>query len=307
MRVEAGAKWRRDAASLEINKLYFKNLFFIVAHPLLFSLRVVFLLSQNRVTTSCTAVFFTKSALRCDAPPPKLFSLRVKHQPSSMEIIALCTIVATLRIFPNRSQFFKYESVTLSCGELKNSNWTIKRNTSTKTNEECSKHWGTKNESNCFLQDAYPSDSGLYWCDSGAGACSEAVNITVTRGSVILESPVHPLQEGDAATLRCMVKQTSFINLPAEFYKDGLLIRNSSTGNITILKVSKSDEGFYKCTISGSGESLDSWLSVKAGRPKSFHSPPMYVLLPVVGVCLFVTVVLVVLVLLFCLWRNHKE
>ncbi|XP_039902068.1 high affinity immunoglobulin gamma Fc receptor I-like isoform X5 [Simochromis diagramma] len=180
-----------------------------------------------------------------------------------MEITALCTIMATLSIFPNRSQFFRYESVTLSCGELKNSNWTIKRNTSTKTNEECSKHWGTKNESNCFLQDAYPSDSGLYWCDSGAGACSEAVNITVTGGSVILESPVHPLQEGDAATLRCMVKQTSFISLPAEFYKDGHLIRNSSTGIMTILKVSKSDEGFYKCTISGSGESPDSWLSVK--------------------------------------------
>lgn len=83
---------------------------------------------------------------------------------------------------------------------------------------------------------------------------------------MILESPVHPLQEGDAATLCCMVKQTSFINLPAEFYKDGLLIRNSSTGIMTILKVSKSDEGFYKCTISGSGESPDSWLSVKGER-----------------------------------------
>lgn len=79
---------------------------------------------------------------------------------------------------------------------------------------------------------------------------------------MILESPVHPLQEGDAATLRCMDKQTSFFNLTAEFYKDGLLIRNSSTRIMTILKVSKSDEGFYKCTISGSGESPDSWLSV---------------------------------------------
>lgn len=79
---------------------------------------------------------------------------------------------------------------------------------------------------------------------------------------MILESPVHPLQEGDGATLRCMNKQRSFINLTAEFYKDGLLIRNSSTGIMTILKVSKSDEGFYKCTISGSGESPDSWLSV---------------------------------------------
>lgn len=32
----------------------------------------------------------------------------------------------------------------------------------------------------------------------------------------------------------------------------------------------------------------------------------MYVVLPVVGVCLSLAVVLIVLVLLFCLWRNHK-
>ncbi|XP_042071256.1 low affinity immunoglobulin gamma Fc region receptor II-like [Haplochromis burtoni] len=213
-----------------------------------------------------------------------------------MEITALCTIIATLRIFPNRSQFFRYESVTLSCGEHENSpDWTIKRNTSIKTNHECSKHWGSKNESHCFLQDAYPSDSGLYWCESGAGACSEAVNITVTGGKVILESPVHHLQEGDAVTLHCTYRETSLSNLTAEFYKDNLLIGHSSTGVMTIPKISKSDEGSYKCNVSVTGESPYSWLSVRGGQPEPFHSPLLHDSLPVLRVSVSLAVVMVLL------------
>ncbi|XP_030609038.1 low affinity immunoglobulin gamma Fc region receptor II-like [Archocentrus centrarchus] len=225
-----------------------------------------------------------------------------------MEVATLCTIIVSLRIFPSRSQFFMYESVALSCGEHKNSSdWTIRRNTSANTNEECSKVWGKRNESHCFIQDVYQSDSGVYWCEAGAGTCSETVNITVTGGLVILESPVVPLQEGDTVSLHCTNKSTSFSNLTAEFYKDGLLIGNSSTGIMTIQKVSKSDEGFYKCNIYGAGSSPDSWLAVTGGWPKSFHSALVHVLLPVVGVCLLLAMVLVVVLVLLCLWRNHKD
>ncbi|XP_042257395.1 uncharacterized protein LOC121889477 isoform X2 [Thunnus maccoyii] len=58
-----------------------------------------------------------------------------------------------------------------------------------------------------------------------------------------------------------MVKSSS--NLTAEFYRDGLHIGSSSTGHMTIHSVSKSDEGLYKCYISGAGESPDSWLAVR--------------------------------------------
>uniref|UniRef100_A0AAQ6IQY6 Ig-like domain-containing protein n=1 Tax=Anabas testudineus TaxID=64144 RepID=A0AAQ6IQY6_ANATE len=69
--------------------------------------------------------------------------------------------------------------------------------------------------------------------------------------------------EGDDVTLRCRKKQTPS-NLTAEFYKDGVFIRSSSTGEMIIHNVSMSDEGLYKCSISGAGESAESWLTVTA-------------------------------------------
>lgn len=67
--------------------------------------------------------------------------------------------------------------------------------------------------------------------------------------------------EGEVVTLHCRNKMTA--NTTAEFYKNGSLIGSSSTGNITIQGVAKSDEGLYKCHISGDGESSDNWLSVR--------------------------------------------
>ncbi|KAM6894273.1 Fc receptor-like protein 5 [Lycodopsis pacificus] len=220
---------------------------------------------------------------------------------SSMEITTLCTIVASLRLVPNRSQFFQYESVTLSCVDSGHfSEWRVKRNTSTQKNEECM-NWGTRNESRCFINGLHQLDTGVYWCEFGAGECSDTVNITVTGGSVILKSPVHPVQEGESVTLHCIKETTSSSNLTAEFYKDGVLVGSSSTGNMTIHSVLKSDEGLYNCHISGAGESGDSWLAVRAGRSESSHLPLAPILLPVVVVCL-----LLASVMLLCLWRNRK-
>ncbi|XP_075948293.1 uncharacterized protein LOC142950615, partial [Anarhichas minor] len=218
-------------------------------------------------------------------------------------VIISLFLSASLRLVPNRSQFFLYESVTLSCVDSGHfSEWRVKRNTSTHKNEECSMNWGKRNEFQCFINDLYTLDTGVYWCESGAGECSDAVNITVTAGSVILKSPVHPVQEGESVTLHCITKTTtSSSNLTAEFYKDGVLVGSSSTGNVTIHSVLKSDEGLYKCHISGAGESGDSWLVVRAGRPGSSHLPLAPILLPVVVVCL-----LLASVMLLCLWRNHK-
>ncbi len=79
---------------------------------------------------------------------------------------------------------------------------------------------------------------------------------------MILESPVLPVREGTNVTLRCRKKTTSS-RLPADFYKDGLLMGSSSTREMTIHNVSKSDEGLYKCRISDIGESPESWLAVR--------------------------------------------
>ncbi|CAI5660772.1 unnamed protein product [Oreochromis niloticus] len=116
-----------------------------------------------------------------------------------------------------------------------------------------------------------PWDSGVYWCESREGPISNMVNLTVTGGSVILQSPVLPVMEGDDVTLLCKTKTTPS-NLPAAFYKDGSLIRKQPTGHMTIQHVSRSDEGLYKCDISGHGESPSSWITV-TGKPTTTVMP----------------------------------
>ncbi|XP_067381566.1 low affinity immunoglobulin gamma Fc region receptor II-like [Channa argus] len=220
---------------------------------------------------------------------------------SIMETTTLCAVVAALTVLPNRSQFFQYGSITLSCEQEGNwSEWRIKRNTSTNTNEDCQTQWNSTNGAKCSIPDLYPSDSGIYWCASETGGCSNTINITVSAGSVILESPALPLMEGEAVTLRCVNGITSSFNLTTNFYKNELFMGRSSTGVLTIHSVSKSDEGSYNCNISGVGQSPDGWLRIQAGHTaKNF--PLVYILLPVVGVCLSL-----VLVLLLWLWRSHK-
>ncbi|XP_054482870.1 low affinity immunoglobulin gamma Fc region receptor II-a-like, partial [Anoplopoma fimbria] len=166
-----------------------------------------------------------------------------------------------IRVVANRLQFFEYENVTVHCEGLKE--------------EELLCRTSSKLEStgsSCIVNHAFPEDSGQYWCETRAVKSSNSVNITVTDGSVILESPVHPVEEGDSVTLRCRNKTTSS-TITADFYKDGLLIRSSSTGNITIPNVSKSDEGLYKCRISDGGESAESWLTVRGKTHPTSSSP----------------------------------
>ncbi|XP_078147714.1 Fc receptor-like protein 5 isoform X1 [Centroberyx gerrardi] len=187
-----------------------------------------------------------------------------------MKITMLCLIFFSIRVIPSRSQFFKYDLVSLGCESSAGGN-TVKRNTSFRRQDSCPYGWGRFNGSFCIICDLYPLDSGLYWCETESGERSHAVNITVTAGSVILESPVLPVMEGDNVTLNCTTQTPS--NLPAGFYKDGFLIRTGSTGEMTIHSVSKSDEGFYKCSISGVGESPESWLAVRAASLSSAPPP----------------------------------
>uniref|UniRef100_A0A669B730 Ig-like domain-containing protein n=1 Tax=Oreochromis niloticus TaxID=8128 RepID=A0A669B730_ORENI len=165
----------------------------------------------------------------------------------------------SLRIYPNRLQFFEYDAVTFYCegvdycevvhklkGKIKSCNKTNKR---------------TPTGSSCKIKTAYTDDSGEYWYETEGGTRSNSINISVTDGPVILESPAVPVLMEETVTLSCRNKIASF-NFKADFYKDGRHIIGSSTGNMTIHRVSKSDEGLYKCSISGVGESPESWLKV---------------------------------------------
>ena len=90
-----------------------------------------------------------------------------------------------------------------------------------------------------------------------------------SAGPVILESPALPVKDGEDVTLQCRNK-TIPSNFTTYFYKNGLLVGNSSTGQMIISNVSKSDEGRYKCNISGAGESPESRLVVGGERKTLF-------------------------------------
>ncbi|RVE60868.1 hypothetical protein OJAV_G00185130 [Oryzias javanicus] len=136
----------------------------------------------------------------------------------------------------------------------------------------------------------YEEDSGVYWCEfGGGGASSMVVNISVSGGSVILQSPVLPVMEGHNLTLSCQSK-TPPSNPSAVFYKDGSLIRTEPIGHMTLQHVSRSDEGLYKCHIRDHGESPSSWISVSersTEAPPPASAPPPLVL----RVCLHLVVI----------------
>ncbi|CAI5660757.1 unnamed protein product [Oreochromis niloticus] len=179
-----------------------------------------------------------------------------------MEETSLLCLLSHLTVSPSSSQLFEADFVSLSCEEDDSSaGWTLRRNTSTDKRTECGDEWGKGPGYFCNMTVFPEWDTGVYWCESREGGISNMVNLTVTGGSVILQSPVLPVMEGDDVTLLCKTDTTSS-NLTAAFYKDGSLIRKQPTGHMTIQHVSRSDEGLYKCDISGHGESPSSWITV---------------------------------------------
>ncbi|XP_026118756.1 carcinoembryonic antigen-related cell adhesion molecule 5-like [Carassius auratus] len=164
----------------------------------------------------------------------------------------------SLVVRPSRSQHFSSDSLSLSCEDQMNSaGWTVRRYTDRNT-EDCSKQTG----STCRLVSLSTSDSGVYWCQSESGEKRHPLNITVHDGDVILESSVDPVIEGDTLTLHCLHRSTNSSILRADFYKDGSLVQSQTTGEMSIMNVSESDEGFYYCKTER-GESLHSWISVR--------------------------------------------
>uniref|UniRef100_A0A8C2JJC3 Ig-like domain-containing protein n=1 Tax=Cyprinus carpio TaxID=7962 RepID=A0A8C2JJC3_CYPCA len=203
----------------------------------------------------------------------------------------------SLIISPSRTQHFTSVSLSLSCEDQSNtSRWRVRRYSDNEQLEDCSSSlWGSQTGSKCTINSTRTSDTGVYWCQSESGEKSHPVNITVHCESldVILESPVHPVTEGDSLTLRCLYNHSTPANLRADFYKDGSLIQSQTTEMI-ISTVSKSHEGFYYCKHPERGESPKSWISVRVSHSESQISV-LHTLSSVLTVCpyLLVTVVLI--------------
>ncbi|XP_053089508.1 Fc receptor-like protein 5 [Pangasianodon hypophthalmus] len=169
----------------------------------------------------------------------------------------------SLIISPSRTQHFTADSLSLSCEDQSDSTgWTVRGYTHSETLFDCSSVSG----STCNISSLSTSHTGVYWCQSESGGRSNSVNITVHNGDLILESPVHPVTEGNPLTLRCL-NRSKILDSGADFYKDDSVLQNQTTGEMTIHTVSKSDEGFYHCKHPERGESPKSWVSVRGFSP----------------------------------------
>ncbi|TKS93368.1 Fc receptor-like protein 5 [Collichthys lucidus] len=190
------------------------------------------------------------------------FTLMLRQQEDTMKVTALCfsLYAVFLRIAPNRQQHFEYERITFHCEGSDGSTRLRGTRDTEEIKLECEPK-RTPTGSSCTIDRVYSADGGEYWCETEGGERSNRLNVTITTGSVILDSPLLPVLEGENVTLSCREKTTSS-NCEADFYRDGIFLGNSSTGQMTIHNVSKSDEGLYKCNISDVGESPESWLTV---------------------------------------------
>ncbi|XP_039677329.1 high affinity immunoglobulin gamma Fc receptor IB-like isoform X2 [Perca fluviatilis] len=168
--------------------------------------------------------------------------------------------VAFPRVLPDRLQFFEYENVSVICQELGGlTEWRVMRRLNERSPTD-SYTWQSSAPS--FTRNlTFKHHSGEYWCEDAEGNTCNAVIITINPGSVILEVPASPVVEGDKVSLYCRKKDTQSNHI-ADFYKDGSKLGTWYSNNMTIQNVSKSDEGLYKCSISGAGESPQSWLTV---------------------------------------------
>ncbi|XP_042073419.1 high affinity immunoglobulin epsilon receptor subunit alpha-like, partial [Haplochromis burtoni] len=205
-------------------------------------------------------------------------------------------------IVPNRLQFFEYKSVSVHCEEDNNATeWSVKWNSS---------YTSSTSPSPYTIYPTFESHSGEYWCENEHGIKSEAVNITITAGVVILESPTYHVKEGNEVIFNCKNKKTQSEHI-TDFYKDGVSLGTWYQNSMTIKNVSKSDEGLYKCSISGVGESPESWLAVikqreayeETGLSQSLFPETLNLLWTVICV-LLVDLSLVVLGLLY--QNKHK-
>ncbi|XP_058251211.1 Fc receptor-like protein 5 [Hemibagrus wyckioides] len=216
----------------------------------------------------------------------------------------------SLIINPSRIQHFTNDSLSLSCEDQSNSTgWTVRRYTHSERVLDCS-HWGSVTGSTCNISFLSTSYTGVYWCESESGENSNPVNITVHDGDVILESPVHPVTEGHPLTLRCLYRNPNPSNLRADFYKDGSVLQNQSTGEMIIQTVSKSDEGFYHCKHPERGESPKSWISVRCEKTSSVSvsgSSGLTVGLVVGLGFLFIAILILMILLWFCKRKKEKQ
>ncbi|XP_016521494.1 uncharacterized protein LOC103130544 [Poecilia formosa] len=159
----------------------------------------------------------------------------------------------------------------------------------------------------CTIDPTFEKHTGEYWCENDEGQRSQALNISITDGPVILKFTARPVKEGSDVILHCINKKDEKPQT-CDFIKDGESIKTTydKSNVLTLHNVSTSHEGFYKCSISGVGDSAESWLAVvKPGNEfDDEEAQPVRYLTPVtILLCIFGSLLLLAGLIFF---KKHK-
>ncbi|KAK7928996.1 hypothetical protein WMY93_005391 [Mugilogobius chulae] len=102
----------------------------------------------------------------------------------------------------------------------------------------------------------------------------------VRKASVTLQTPVRPVYQGDSVTLLCSGPAQRHLH----FYKDGsqLQLKRTTSDQLTISGVSKSDEGQYSCGINEKVQS-DTWRLTVTERHRRVTVTPLSSAVSAVG------------------------
>lgn len=137
---------------------------------------------------------------------------------------------------------------------------------------------GTVVGSECWLT-VYKTDSGTFWCSSGAGYGGESTLTVAAVNSVVMDISPATVANGDDVVLKCaLAKADLLLNETTLFYKDNVLVATLPRGYMVIRNFSHArDWGYYKCAIPGRGESEHNLLAKEAvGDVCEMHDPDAY-------------------------------
>uniref|UniRef100_A0A672YFC4 Ig-like domain-containing protein n=1 Tax=Sphaeramia orbicularis TaxID=375764 RepID=A0A672YFC4_9TELE len=175
------------------------------------------------------------------------------------------SVSAVVTLDPNWSEIYTGEKITLRCEIHRgDTEWEYEWRKSGSALSET--------ESEIRITEAHSDHTGDYSCrgrmkQSQDHSTNWSDNVTLT-----VTSPVHPVTEGQPLILSCRLWTDANLT-DVSFYKNGKVIQNGTSGQLSISAVSKSDEGVYKCEINEVLSrrakvwmSSESWVSVKCEK-----------------------------------------
>lgn len=176
----------------------------------------------------------------------------------------------SVALSPNTQQVFREaENFNSGCNEQ----WILRKSQQSASLQIQSCDQGSSSQSSsCEMFSEHLYESTTYWCEpreEREGSRGEDVQVIVSDGPVILESPALPVEEGSEVTLRCRTKYGA--DVKPEIYKDGVVFQH--TAEFTFRAVQKSDEGIYSCFLQTTLQSPQSCLTV-TGHILESPSPP---------------------------------